>query len=321
VGGPGEATEPMTPARSAGATAALPSRVVVALDDLLGPGRPERVDVLVPDGATLAAALARTTVLAVGAHPDDLELGAPWGIVSCAGRPDRWFTGVTCTDGAGSARGPATSAMTASELVRTRRREQRAAAVVGGYGLQVQLGHPSAAVRDPSGRAVLVDELTALVAATRPQMVLAHDLLDRHATHAAVGLATVDACRRVGPEARPERLLGVEGWRSLDWLVASDRVRLDVSGHDELLQRLIACFPSQLDGKRYDRAGVGRRQGNATFADERALDDAEQVALAVELTPLLDDPELAVDRFTADLLDRARTESLSTLRSVLTGDI
>ena len=109
----------------------------------------------------------------------------------------------------------------------------------------------------------------------------------------------------------------MEGWRSLDWLPAADRVRLDVSGHDELLQRLLECFPTQLEGKRYDRAGVGRRRGNATFDDSSAPDVAEQVALALDLTPLLLDDGLTVDVFVDDLLDRARRESLATLRSVL----
>jgi len=148
-------------------------------------------------------------------------------------------------------------------------------------------------------------------------VVLGHDPLDRHATHAAVALATIGACRSLPPDARPERLLGVEGWRSLDWLAPPDRVRLDVSGHDELLEALLACFPSQTEGKRYDRAGVGRRHGNATFDDQTGLDEAEQVALAVDLTPLLLDDGLGVDSFLDDLLDRARRESLATLRSVL----
>jgi LmbE family N-acetylglucosaminyl deacetylase len=289
---------------------------VAAIEDLLGPRRPGRVDVLVPDGVPLTEALRRTTVLAVGAHPDDLELGGAWGIVTCVGRPDRWFTGVTCTDGAGSARGSGDT-IGAAELVARRREEQRTAARIGAYGLQVQLGHPSAEVRDIASREVLIEELAALLDATRPRVVLGHDLLDRHSTHVAVGLATVEACRRLDPSSRPQRFLGVEGWRSLDWLVPADRVRLDVSGHDELLQRLLECFPTQLEGKRYDRAGAGRRRGNATFDDERAFDTAEQVAFAVDLTPLIEDDRLSVDRFTTDLLDRARSESLATLRSVL----
>jgi LmbE family N-acetylglucosaminyl deacetylase len=268
---------------------------VGALEDVLGSGRPERIDVLVPDCEPVGSALTHTTVLGVGAHPDDLELGGAWGVVSCAGLADRWFTGVTCTDGAGSARGAST----------------------GGYGLQVQLGHTSTGVRDPAARAALVAELACLIEAARPSVVLGHDPFDRHATHAAVAMATVAACRSLPPTARPERLLGVEGWRSLDWLAPADRVRLDVSGHDELLQALLGCFPSQLEGKRYDRAGVGRRRSNATFDDETALDTAEQVALAVDLTPLVVDETRPIAAFLEGLLDRARLESLATLRSVL----
>ncbi len=293
---------------------------MVALDDVLGAGRTGRIDVLVPDGARVADAVRRTTVLGIAAHPDDLELGGAWGVVSCAGRADRWFTGVVCTDGAGSARGASTEGIDAAELVARRRAEQRAAALVGGYGLQVQLGHTSGEVRDPTTRAALVAELACLIEAARPSVVVGHDPLDRHVTHAAVALATVDACRSLPPEARPERLLGVEGWRSLDWLVPADRVRLDVSGHDELLQALLDCFPSQLEGKRYDRAGVGRRHGNATFDDEAAPDLAEQVALAVDLTPLVVDDTIPVDAFLEALLERARLESLATLRSVLGPD-
>jgi len=294
---------------------------VLVLDDVLGPGRPARIDVFVPDAAATGPALRRTTVLGIGAHPDDLELGGAWGVVSCAGREDRWFTGVTCTDGAGAGSlGATPGALVAAELVARRREEQRAAALVGGYGLQVQLGHSSVEVLDPIAREVLTEELAVLIEAARPSAVLSHDLLDRHATHAAVGLAAIAACRRLPPEARPERLLGVEGWRSLDWLTSADRVRLDVSGHDLLLQRLLDCFPSQLEGKRYDRAGVGRRHGNATFDDAGAFDAAEQVALAVDLTPLLEDEALTVDAFIDDLLDRARQETLATLRSVLASE-
>ena len=60
--------------------------------------------VFVPDGTAIGSALARTTHLAVGAHPDDLEFMALHGILACQGQSDRWFCGVTCTNGAGSAR-------------------------------------------------------------------------------------------------------------------------------------------------------------------------------------------------------------------------
>ena len=82
----------------------------------------------VPDGLDVDAALARTTDLGIGAHPDDLELDLLPGVVHCVDDPDRWFTGIVCTDGAGSVRVGASATMTDDELVAERWAEQRRAA-------------------------------------------------------------------------------------------------------------------------------------------------------------------------------------------------
>ena len=50
-------------------------------------------EAFVPDGAPLSTALARTTHLGIGAHPDDLEIMACHGILECYRNNDRWFTG------------------------------------------------------------------------------------------------------------------------------------------------------------------------------------------------------------------------------------
>ena len=65
---------------------------------------PAGADVLIPDGSDVDAALARTTDLGIGAHPDDLEFLMLVPIAAATDDPDRWFTGITCTDGAGCAR-------------------------------------------------------------------------------------------------------------------------------------------------------------------------------------------------------------------------
>ena len=56
----------------------------------------------VPDGAP--DPLGRITHLGIGAHQDDLEFMAFHGILECYHSDARWFGGVTCADGAGSAR-------------------------------------------------------------------------------------------------------------------------------------------------------------------------------------------------------------------------
>jgi len=263
--------------------------------------------VFVPDGVPLADALARTTVVGIGAHPDDLELGAVWGPVSCA--DSRGFTGVVCTDGAGS---PAAG----DDVVSRRRSEQRRAAIRGGYGLMVQLGHRSQAIRTPDGRSAVVDELVTVLAGARPEVVLAHDPLDRHPSHVAAALAAIEACRRLSPSERPARLLGVEGWRPLGWLAGPDRVRLDVSGHDRLLRDLVACHASEVVLKRYDLAAEGRRRANATFDDAHGPDVAEQVVVAIDLTPLLHDVDRPVGTFVAAVVERFAAEAVATVRSL-----
>jgi len=270
----------------------------------------------VPDGAEIGDALARVTHLGIGAHHDDLEFMAFHGIVACLGHPGgRWFAGVTCTDGSGSARTGSYADCPDDSLRIVRRGEQRAAAVRGGYSVVVQLDYPSDSVKQP-GAPGLVGELSALLRAAQPEVVYLHNLADKHDTHIAVAVATLAAIRGLPAQERPRRLLGCEVWRGLDWMDDAEKVALDVSGHASLSSELNACFDSQISGgKRYDRAVAGRRAANATFFDPRTTDAAADLIFAMDLTPLALDPGLDpveftlgfVDRFRRDVRDRLRT--------------
>ena len=74
-------------------------------------------ELFVPDDADVSTALERTTDLGVGAHPDDLEFMCLAPIGQCLDDDERWFTGVTCTDGAAAARGGRFAALSDDELV------------------------------------------------------------------------------------------------------------------------------------------------------------------------------------------------------------
>lgn len=276
---------------------------------------PSTADVFVPDDAPVPDALARTTDLGVGAHPDDLEFLMLVPIASCRADAARSFTGVTCTDGAGSARSGAFASFTDEQMVAVRRDEQRAAAEVGGYGAAIQLGHPSASVRGPDGFAALVGQLASVIDATRPQNIYTHNLLDKHSTHLAVSAATVLAVRSLPVDARPIRLVGIEGWRDLDWLPDHEKVSLDATGLDDLAARLAACFPSQIaGGKRYDLAEQGRRRANATMREPRSVDDAESLTVAMDLTSLIRNDQLDLVDFAAAAVDRFKAEAVAGLR-------
>src|SRR5438876_6415261 len=131
-------------------------------------------DLFVPDGAELAAALARTTHLCIAAHQDDIELMAYHGIAECFGRPDKWFTGVVVTNGAGSPRTGIYGHYTDDEMQKVRLIEQRKAAYVGEYACQLQLGFTSAEVKNPKENAV-IEDLAQILRAAHPEYVYLHN--------------------------------------------------------------------------------------------------------------------------------------------------
>lgn len=69
--------------------------------------------------------------------------------------------------------------------------------------------------------------------------------------------------------------------------------RLDT--HDNLAAALNGVFDSQISGgKRYDLAILGRRRANATFFESHAVDSCENIAFAMDLTPLVADETLDI---------------------------
>ena len=271
-------------------------------------------EVFIPDGSPEKRALARVTHLGIGAHQDDLEFMAFEGIAECFGRDDRWFGGVTCTEGGGSARGGELAGLSDAEMAALRRGEQNTAAAVGEYGAMVQLGYTSAEVKDAAGSALPAD-LRRILEASQPEVVYTHNLADKHATHIAVALAVIEALRSLPAQSRPRRVIGCEGWRDLDWLPDDEKLVMDVTGYDALAAKLSACFGSQIKGgKRYDLAVAGRRAANATFLDPHRRDRAEQIIFGMDLTPLVMNDALEPADYIDSVVARFRAEVVAAVR-------
>ncbi len=265
-------------------------------------------DLFVPDRTDAAAALARTTHLAVAAHQDDIEIMAADGILACFDRPDRWFTGVVVTDGAASPREGRYREYTDAEMRAVRREEQRRAAGVGRYAAVAQLDHGSGAVKDAADRRP-TDDIERVLRATRPSVVYTHNLADKHDTHVAVALRTIDAARRLPSAERPSRLYGCEVWRDLDWVPDAEKVVFDVSAREDLRVALVGVFDSQIaGGKRYDLATEGRRRANATYAAPHGTDEATACIYALDLAPLVEDESLDPAAFARGVIERFRAD-------------
>ena len=83
---------------------------------------PSTAQIFVPDGKPVAEALKRRiTHLGIGAHQDDLEFMAFHGILDCFASEKKWFGGVTCTNGSGSARTGRYATFTDAQMMAVRR--------------------------------------------------------------------------------------------------------------------------------------------------------------------------------------------------------
>ena len=276
-----------------------------------------RARIVIPDGVTGPEAIGRTTHLGIGAHQDDLEFMAFHGILACYARSDRWFGGVTITDGRGSSRAGKFKDWTDDQIAAERIREQEAAAALGQYSFIAQLGFGSAAVRDARETAVR-DDLRRILDASRPEIVYLHNLADKHDTHVGCALRCIEAIRQLPHADRPKKAYGCEVWRDLDWLVDDEKTPMPVSDRPELARALNEVFATQIaGGKRYDLAVLGRRTANATFSNAHSTDQESSMQWAMDLTPLIRDDSLDPVAYTVGFVDRLKADITARLRKSL----
>ncbi len=160
--------------------------------------------------------------------------------------------------------------------------------------------------------------MLAILRATKPQVVYTHNLADKHDTHVGTALRVIEALRKLDPAERPERLVGCEVWRALDWMVDSDKVTMELSHHENLQAALLGVFDSQIvGGKRYDLASMGRRRANATYFESHGVDNTTGLSFGMDMSPLMNDASIEpaafvrefIERFTNDVNDRIRRMS------------
>ena len=250
--------------------------------------------IYVPDGEETTKALERTNILCFAAHQDDTEIMAFHAIQECQRDNNRFFTSVIITDGGGSPRTGIYEDYSYEEIKNVRANEQNKAAGIGNYSAQIQLNHKSDSVRNNKG--TVIEDIIKIIMLCQPEIIYTHNLADKHKTHVAVALRVIEALNKADDKYLPEKLIGLEVWRGLDWLDDKSKMVFDASNNQALANELLQVFDSQISGgKRYDSAALGRRSANATFFEGSNVDSFSSAIYGIDMTELLNGDKSAKD--------------------------
>ncbi len=242
--------------------------------------------------------------LAIGAHPDDVEIFA----LSAIMKGD--FHCIVLTDGAGCARGKGYENLTGEQLKRIREKEQLAACKAGGYTADM-LGLTSEQVKNLSDE--VEQKLTAYFNEYMPKEVYIHSPFDKHETHIAAFWRAFKALKK--SDCRPDKLYACEVWRGLDWFDGDEKVVLDTGGSEKLSDKILSKFVSQNVTKHYNLGAIGRRWANATFSGSHEKSKFSSYNFAVDMTKFLCEDISETEKFINDSLDKfCKTTAAASLK-------
>jgi LmbE family N-acetylglucosaminyl deacetylase len=222
-----------------------------------------------PQGLDPNEARARTRILAIGAHPDDLEFMCLEPIARSLSHGS--FGGLIVSSGSGSIRSPQHAQLSSADYSELRWSEQKEAARIGNYSFVDSLNLDSGPLRSPEGFEELVGKLKNYLLGFELDEIYLHQPFDRHPTHVRSCFAALEALRRLPQPKRPAHVFGCEVWRNIDWIPASKKTLRPLGQKElELQVRLAQVFESQADpmsAKNYVQALVGRKTANAVFQE------------------------------------------------------
>ena len=246
--------------------------------------------------------------LCICAHQDDCEIMAIDGILKGYYSKKHSFALVETTDGGGSARTGKFANYTDEQMKQVRIKEQQAASEVGKYNSLYMLNYSSKEVKDKNNEDIVNDYLE-IIKELKPQVIYTHSILDKHPTHIGVVLKVIKALRKLPKEEQPKLFYGCEVWRGLDWINDERKIGFDVSRNERLQKKILDVFESQIaGGKAYTKASIGRRYQNATYFQSHSVDSFKMISYAIDMKPLLKNPNLSVKEFALSFVDDLRNE-------------
>lgn len=173
-------------------------------------------------------------ILVLAPHPDDEVFGCG-GAIICQIEKGGHVEVVIFTDG-----GFAAVDGERSSYVDSRKRESLEAARVLGYGIPTFRGHQD---RSLIFNESLVNEVVAIVQESSADLICAPSVMEMHPDHRALGMATVEALRRIDKKLRLAMYeIGVP---------LQPNLLVDISAVSERKRKAMHCFVSQLEKQRY----------------------------------------------------------------------
>jgi len=209
-------------------------------------------------------------ILAIGAHPDDLEIYA-WGSLCAWAEMGAELVLAVATDGAAGGKMPP------ADLALLRGQEARTAATALGTE-PLFLGLPDGGLTtEPQ----LAPRLAELVRDTAPDLLLSHAANDYHADHRALAMAASQACGFSVPFLQMDTMNGT-GFTPTHWVDATphwaakcEAIRAHASQDPERFviasERQAAFRAGEANGPPDARAEAFRFEPRFPFADIRAL--------------------------------------------------
>lgn len=171
-------------------------------------------------------------VLAVGAHPDDIDTYCAGTLAKYAARGHQIHMCIAANGCCG------TMELTREEIVRIRRREAQSSADVIGANL-IWMGYDDASLFTT---AEVRARFRRLLRSLEPDVVLTHSLLDYNPDHSATAQFMRDANGLGGPC----RCSALYSWELQSGLGFIPTEYVDISGYMEMKRRMMACHQTQI---------------------------------------------------------------------------